>query len=117
MKMTSTVKWFDAKKGFGFINHPDGEADIFVHYTSIESDSRFRTLHTDEPVDFELHDGPKGVHARNVVSSDPTWVPAEASEPQERFQPPRHEEYAVQGLPVSAEFASAPSTQPVAPLS
>lgn len=92
MKMISTVKWFDAKKGFGFIHHPDGGPDIFVHYTSIESDSRFRTLHTDEPVTFELHDGPKGVHARGVTSSDPTWMPPEdADAPAARFQPPQPE--------------------------
>ncbi len=94
MKMTSTVKWFDAKKGFGFITHPQGDADIFVHYTSIEADTRFRTLHTDEPVEFEIHDGPKGIHARFVRSYDPDWAPSEeAAEPNAAlFQPPRLEQ-------------------------
>ncbi len=97
MKMTSTVKWFDAKKGYGFINHPDGGPDIFVHYTSIESDQRFRTLHTDEPVEFDLMSGPKGAHARAVLSSDPTFQPQEEeAEPTERFQPPRPEEQIAQ---------------------
>lgn len=106
MKLTSTVKWFDAKKGFGFIYHPDGGPDIFVHYTSIESESRFRTLHTDEPVEFELHDGPKGIHARTVISSDPDWVPPEAPGPQERFQPP-HPEDALPVAPVHQDYSSA----------
>lgn len=71
MKHQTVVKWFDAKKGYGFLVHPEGGADIFVHYTSIVSESRFRTLRTGEDVTFEMYDGPKGVHARNIVSLDP----------------------------------------------
>jgi cold shock protein len=71
MKQQTIVKWFDAKKGYGFLVHPDGGADIFVHYTSIVSDARFRTLRTGEEVTFEMYDGPKGVHARDIVSLDP----------------------------------------------
>jgi cold shock protein len=71
MKQQTIVKWFDAKKGYGFLVHPDGGADIFVHYTSIVSDARFRTLRTGEAVTFEMYDGPKGVHARDIVSLDP----------------------------------------------
>lgn len=62
----STVKWFDAKKGYGFINHPDGGDDVFVHYSQIESDDDFKTLHTGQSVQFELNDGPKGLHAASV---------------------------------------------------
>ncbi len=62
----SIVKWFDAKKGYGFILHPAQGPDIFVHYSQIVSDKRFKTLRTGEIVEFELHDGPKGIHARNV---------------------------------------------------
>lgn len=64
----SVVKWFDAKKGYGFIVHPDGGQDIFVHYSSIDTDRRFRTLRTGQVVDFDLNDGPKGLHAYNVVA-------------------------------------------------
>ena len=63
----SVVKWFDAKKGYGFIVHPEGGADIFVHYSTIATDRRFKTLRTGQVVAFELCDGPKGLHAQNVV--------------------------------------------------
>ena len=66
----SVVKWFDAKKGYGFIVHPEGGADIFVHYSAIETDRRFKTLRTGQVVDFELTDGPKGLHAVDVISAD-----------------------------------------------
>lgn len=66
----SIVKWFDAKKGYGFLVHPDGGTDIFVHYSQLVTERRFKTLRTGQVVDFELHDGPKGVHALNVVEVD-----------------------------------------------
>lgn len=64
----SVVKWFDAKKGYGFIVNPQGGQDIFVHYSQIDTDRRFRTLRTGQVVEYELHDGPKGPHAINVSS-------------------------------------------------
>jgi cold shock protein len=66
----SVVKWFDAKKGYGFIVHPDGGGDVFVHYSTIGSDRRFKTLRTGQVVEFELSDGPKGLHANNVMPTD-----------------------------------------------
>lgn len=90
----SVVKWFDAKKGYGFIHHPDGRDDIFVHYSAIESDKRFKTLRTGQSVDFVLEDGPKGLHAHNVVGLDEFEdVPAEAesSRPAQRAYEPSAE--------------------------
>lgn len=58
------VKWFNEKKGFGFIEQDDG-ADVFVHYSSIEGDG-FRTLHENEEVEFELEERDKGPKALNV---------------------------------------------------
>ncbi|HHP7238838.1 cold-shock protein [Longibacter sp.] len=66
----STVKWFDAKKGYGFINHPDGGDDVFIHYSQIDSDDDFKTLRTGQSVQFEMNDGPKGLHAVNVRALD-----------------------------------------------
>ena len=65
------VKWFDAKKGYGFITHPQDGSDIFVHYSQILTDKRFKTLRTGELVEFSLVQGPKGLHAQNVSLSSP----------------------------------------------
>ena len=62
----SVVKWFDAKKGYGFIVNPQGGQDIFVHYSQIETEKRFKTLRTGQVIEYQLHDGPKGPHAINV---------------------------------------------------
>ncbi len=59
------VKWFDTKKGYGFIEQAGGE-DIFVHYTGIEGDG-FKSLRAGEEVEFEVMTGPKGVQATKVV--------------------------------------------------
>ena len=66
----STVKWFDAKKGYGFINHPQDGEDVFVHYSNITSDDDFKTLQTGQSVKFEMDDGPNGLHALNVVATE-----------------------------------------------
>lgn len=70
MTQRSVVKWFDAKKGYGFIVNPQGGQDIFVHYSQIETDRRFKTLRTGQVVEYQLHDGPKGPHAINVIMDD-----------------------------------------------
>jgi CspA family cold shock protein len=80
----STVKWFDAKKGYGFINHPDDGEDVFVHYSNITSDDDFKTLKTGQSVKFEMNDGPKGLHALNVIATDDAEMPEnDASAPDE----------------------------------
>lgn len=87
----STVKWFDAKKGYGFITHPDGGDDVFVHYSNIQSDDDFKTLHADQPVRFEMNDGPKGLNASNVVALDETGstddVQTEPADPAPEIDP------------------------------
>ncbi len=61
-----TVKWFDDKKGFGFIEREDGSGDIFVHHSAISS-SGFRSLSEGDRVSFEVKQGPKGPAADNVT--------------------------------------------------
>lgn len=59
-----TVKWFNPKKGFGFIATPDG-CDIFVHYSNISGDG-YKTLEEGDRVTFKIVDGEKGLRAENV---------------------------------------------------
>ncbi len=61
---TGTVKWFNDKKGFGFISQDNGE-DVFVHQTSIESEG-FRTLAEGDKVEFEVIKDQKGYKAAKV---------------------------------------------------
>jgi CspA family cold shock protein len=58
------VKWFDQKKGYGFITREDGD-DLFVHYSAIESQG-FKTLNEGDEVEFEISQGKKGLQATNV---------------------------------------------------
>jgi cold shock protein len=58
------VKWFNEKKGFGFIQQ-DGGQDLFVHYSAIQGDG-FRTLAEGQRVRFEIEETPKGLKAKNV---------------------------------------------------
>lgn len=63
-RVTGTVKWFNADKGYGFIEQP-GQPDIFVHYSGIEGKG-FKSLETGEEVEFEVVDGRKGQEAMSV---------------------------------------------------
>ncbi len=62
------VKWFDNKKGFGFISNETDGADVFVHYSVIQTEG-FKTLKEGESVQFELTEGEKGLKAQNVQRS------------------------------------------------
>ncbi|NLC76862.1 MAG: cold-shock protein [Clostridia bacterium] len=63
--MQGTVKWFNADKGFGFIESNEGE-DVFVHYSAIQSEG-FKTLEEGQKVEFEIVEGARGPQASNVV--------------------------------------------------
>ncbi len=76
------VKWFDARKGFGFILGEDGGADIFVHFSAIEGDG-FKSLKDGDKVEYELVDSDKGPQAKQVrrLSPPPSSSPADPAEP------------------------------------
>ncbi|PHV70506.1 cold-shock protein [Sporanaerobium hydrogeniformans] len=63
--MTGKVKWFNAEKGFGFIER-DGGDDVFVHFTAIQGDG-FKTLEEGQEVNFDIVEGNRGPQAANVV--------------------------------------------------
>ena len=60
-----TVKWFNAEKGFGFIAPEDGSADVFAHYSAIQS-SGYRSLDENQKVEFDVEQGQKGLQATNI---------------------------------------------------
>jgi CspA family cold shock protein len=64
---TGKVKWFDGKKGYGFIVPEQGNGDVFVHYSAIRSESEFKTLKEGMTVEFEMAEGKRGMQALNVV--------------------------------------------------
>ncbi|PWI05966.1 cold-shock protein [Streptomyces sp. NWU339] len=63
---TGKVKWFNADKGFGFIQQDGGGPDVFVHFSAIQS-TGFKELHEDDRVSYDVTQGPKGPQAENVV--------------------------------------------------
>ena len=65
---TGRVKWFNNAKGFGFICPEGGGDDIFAHYSTIDMEG-YRTLKAGQVVEYELHEGPKGLHATNIHPS------------------------------------------------
>ena len=64
-RVTGTVKWFSATKGYGFIEQSEGP-DIFVHFTALQMEG-FRTLQQGQNVEFAIEQGPKGLQASNVT--------------------------------------------------
>jgi CspA family cold shock protein len=65
MRIKGTVKWFNDKKGFGFLTREDGEKDCFVHHTAILG-SGYKSLREGEQVEFDVVEGAKGPAAENV---------------------------------------------------
>lgn len=64
--MIGKVKWFNAEKGYGFIERDDGEGDVFVHFSAIQEEG-FKSLQEGESVEFEVVSGDRGPQASNVV--------------------------------------------------
>ena len=62
------VKWFNNAKGYGFILPDDGGEDLFAHFSSIDMDG-YKSLKAGESVEFEVLEGPKGIHAINIKTT------------------------------------------------
>ncbi|VAX25330.1 Cold shock protein of CSP family [hydrothermal vent metagenome] len=60
------VKWFNNAKGYGFIQEEGKEDDVFVHYSAIGGEG-YKSLEDGQDVQFEISEGPKGLHAKNVM--------------------------------------------------
>ncbi len=84
--MLGTVKWFDNRKGYGFIINPDGQ-DVFVHFSEIQGDG-FLTLRDGEKVEYEQAEGERGLHARNVKH---LRKPKPRRQKARRSRPPRNQ--------------------------
>ena len=65
MRSRGRVKWFNERRGFGFIERSDGD-DLFVHYSAINAEG-FKTLEEGQEVEFDIIEGPKGLQAANVA--------------------------------------------------
>ena len=71
-----TVKWFNNQKGYGFICPIDGkneQEEIFAHFSSIDMEG-YKRLNAGQKVTFEIHDGPKGLHAINIRLAEPEEI-------------------------------------------
>ena len=68
-KLKGTVKWFNGKKGFGFIEREDKEKDAFVHASAVK-EAGMRFLNEGDKMEFDLEDGPKGPSAVNLKKID-----------------------------------------------
>jgi len=65
-----TVKWFNSRKGYGFISSEEGN-DVFVHYSALSGgDDEYKTLNENDKVEFDVVDGQKGPQASNVVVTE-----------------------------------------------
>lgn len=65
-RVKGTVKWFNASKGYGFLEQPEIDKDVFVHFSAIEGDG-FRTLKEGEKVEFSITESEKGLQAEKVA--------------------------------------------------
>lgn len=88
---TGKVKWFNNAKGYGFILAHTGGEDLFAHYSSIQMDG-YRTLKAGQNVEFDIQQGPKGLHAVNIRLDQSLEAdePADAAVPSATTPSPTH---------------------------
>jgi len=66
---SGVVKWFNNAKGYGFVTPDNGDEDVFVHFSAIEMEG-YKTLKEGQVVEFDIEEGPKGLHAQNLRHAD-----------------------------------------------
>ena len=72
MPESGSVKWFNNEKGYGFILRESTGEDVFVHHSAIVDQAGYRTLKEGDRVEFDVKEGPKGLHAEEVRKVTPT---------------------------------------------
>ena len=75
------VKWFNNAKGYGFINEDGKSEDLFAHYSAIQMDG-YKTLKAGQAVNFDIIQGPKGLHAVNIKAANVTQAAPTVASPQ-----------------------------------
>ena len=78
--LSGKVKWFNNAKGYGFILAEGRDEDLFAHYSAIQMDG-YKTLKAGQPVNFEIIQGPKGLHAINISPATATTAAPSAPRP------------------------------------
>jgi len=104
-----TVKWFNNAKGFGFLGREDG-ADVFVHYSSIQSDG-YKSLKEGDEVEFDIIEGSKGPQADHVVRINEGPPAAAAVAASSVAAPPAEAPPAVEPTPEEPPAAAAPAVE------
>ena len=84
MAPTGIVKWFNARKGFGFITPDEGDKDVFVHHSAINTkNDEFANLNENDKVEFDVNQGEKGLEAKNVTVTEA--APFQSRDRRERY--------------------------------
>ena len=99
---TGKVKWFNNAKGYGFVIAEAGGEDLFVHYSSIQMDG-YKTLKAGQDVEFDIEQGPKGLHAVNIRSFE--------AEPVAKAPSPIHERRSNEDRAAKPAFSASVRTE------
>ncbi len=101
---TGTVKWFNNAKGYGFVLAQETNDDLFIHYSSIQMDG-YKSLKAGQEIQYDVQEGPKGLHAVNIRYAEGQGPAAAESEPEDNLHlNPMHD------VPIPATSSSSNGT-------